>query len=91
MSAVITAAVYFLMVRVFVKSQATSEYRLTDLVGSGGEITIPAEPGTRGQVLVLTDAAGRTLISAVSSQSLKTGDRVVVKAVEGHSLVVEKV
>jgi len=91
MAAVVTAIIYFVMVKVFVRSQATSEYRLTDLVGSPGEITIPVEPGTRGQVLVLTDAAGRTLISAVSSQSLKTGDRIQVKGVEGHSLLVEKV
>src|SRR3989442_3899967 len=91
MAAVVTAIIYFVMVKVFVRSQATSEYRLTDLVGSPGEITIPVEPGTRGQVLVLTDAAGRTLISAVSSQSLKTGDRIQVKGVEGHSLLVERV
>src|SRR2546426_7075805 len=91
MAAVVTAIIYFVMVKVFVRSQATSEYRLTDLVGSPGEITIPVEPGTRGQVLVLTDAAGRTLISAVSSQQLKTGDRVQITGVEGSSLVVEKV
>ena len=90
-SAVITAVIYFIMVRVFVKSQAASEYRLKDLVGSNGEITVPVEPGSRGQVLVMTDAAGRTLLSAVSSTSLRTGDRVTVKGVEGNSLVVEKV
>src|SRR2546425_13351512 len=91
MSAVITAVVYFFMVRIFVRNQATSEYRLKDLVGARGEITIPAVPGTRGQVLVVTEAAGRTLLSAVSSQSLGTGDRVHVIGVEGSSLVVEKV
>jgi len=91
MAAVVTAIIYFVMVRVFVRSQATSEYQLKDLVGSSGAITIPVEPGTRGQVLVMTDAAGRTLISAVSSQQLKTGDRVQITGVEGSSLVVEKV
>src|SRR2546422_671505 len=75
----------------FVRNQATSEYRLKVLVGARGEITIPAVPGTRGQVLVVTEAAGRTLLSAVSSQSLGTGDRVHVIGVEGSSLVVEKV
>jgi membrane protein implicated in regulation of membrane protease activity len=83
--------VYFLMVRIFVETQATSEYRLKDLVGTRGEITIPASPGSRGQVLVVTDAAGRTLLSAVSDQSLNRGDRVQVTGVEGSSLVVEKV
>jgi len=90
-SAVITGLVYRIMVYVFIRSQATSEYQLKELVGFGGEVTIPAEPGGRGQVLIITDAAGRTLISAVSKQSLKTGDRVTVKEVEGNSLVVEKV
>jgi membrane protein implicated in regulation of membrane protease activity len=91
LSAVITIAVYFMMVRIFVQTQATSEYRLKDLVGTRGEITIPSSPGSRGQVLVVTDAAGRTLLSAVSDQSLNRGDRVQVTGVEGSSLVVEKV
>ena len=90
-SAIITAVIYFVMVQVFVKSQATSEYRLKDLIGSAGEIMVPVGPGLRGQILVVTDAAGRTLISAVSEQSLKTGERVQIKGVEGNSLVVEKV
>ncbi len=90
-SAVITVMVYYAMVYAFVKTQATSEYRLKDLVGSHGEVTIPVGPGSRGQVLVVTDAAGRTLLSAVSKDSLKTGDRVQVMGVEGSSLVVEKV
>jgi len=90
-SAVITVMVYYAMVYAFVKTQATSEYRLKDLVGSHGEVTVPVGPGSRGQVLVITDAAGRTLLSAVSKDSLKTGDRVQVMGVEGSSLVVEKV
>src|SRR3989442_6478781 len=88
MAAVVTAIIYFVMVRVFVRSQASSEYQLKDLVGSSGSITIPVEPGTRGQVLVMTDAAGRTLISAVSSQQLKTGDRGHITRVGGSSPVV---
>ena len=91
LSAVLTAMVYFAMVRVFVRTQATSEYHLKDLVGTRGEITVPAEPGARGQVLVVTEAAGRTLITAVSKDALRTGDRVEVTGVEGHSLVVQRV
>lgn len=90
-SAVITVFVYYAMVYAFVKTQATSEYKLKDLVGSHGEVTVPAEPGKHGQVMVITDAAGRTLISAVANESLQTGDRVQVTGVEGNSLVVEKV
>jgi len=90
-SGILTAIVYEAMVYAFVRTQATSEYRLKDLVGSHGEITIPVGPGSRGQVLVITEAAGRTLLSAVSDESLKTGERVHVTGVEGHSLVVEKV
>ncbi|GEM_PF-2294104 len=91
LSALLTAIVYWAMVNVFVKTQATSEYRLKDLIGSHGEITVPVGPGNRGQVLVVTEAAGRTLISAVSKDSLKTGDRVQVTGMEGSSLIVEKV
>lgn len=91
LSGVITAALFFVFVRVFLRTQAKSEYRLRDLVGQSGEVTVPVAPGTRGQVLVMTDAAGRTLISAVSNEDLKTGQRVQIKGVEGDALVVEKV
>jgi len=90
-SALITGVVYQAMVYAFVKTQAKSEYALKDLVGSNGEVTIPFGPGGRGQVMVITDAAGRTLITAVSKESLGTGERVHITGVEGHSLVVEKV
>jgi membrane protein implicated in regulation of membrane protease activity len=87
----VTLMVYFLLQTMFAKSQATTEYRLSDLIGSRGEITVPLHPGIRGQVLVATDARGRTLLSAVSAQELKTGDRVQITGVEGGALVVEKV
>lgn len=90
-SAVITALVYYFLVQVFAKSQATTTYDLKDLVGTRGEVTVPVKPGVRGQVLVLTDARGRTLLSAISTQDLKTGDRVQITGVEGNALVVEKV
>jgi len=91
LASVITALVYILLQAMFAKSQATTEYKLPDLVGARGEITIPVRPGLRGQVLVATDARGRTLLSAISSQELKTGDRVQITGVEGGALVVEKV
>ncbi len=90
-ASVLTAMVYFLLQVVFSKSQVTTEYKLVDLIGARGEITVPVRPGVRGQVLVSTDARGRTLLSAMSSQELKTGDRVQVTGVEGNALVVEKV
>ena len=90
LSMVVTAMVYCLLQAVFAKSQVTTEYKLADLIGTRGEITVPVRPGLRGQVLVATDARGRTLLSAVSTQDLKTGDRVQVTGVEGGALVVEK-
>ena len=90
-SAVITALVYYFLVQVFAKSQVTTTYDLKDLVGTRGEVTVPVKPGMRGQVLVVTDARGRTLLSAISTQDLKTGDRVQITGVEGNALVVEKV
>ena len=87
----VTVMMYFLLQLMFSKSQATTEYRLADLIGTRGEVTVPLHPGVRGQVLVATDARGRTLLSAVSTQDLKTGDRVQITGVEGGALVVEKV
>jgi len=90
-SAVVTALVYYFLVQVFAKSQVTTTYDLKDLVGTRGEVTVPVKPGMRGQVLVVTDARGRTLLSAISTQDLKTGDRVQITGVEGNALVVERV
>ncbi|HLE46065.1 MAG TPA: NfeD family protein [Thermoplasmata archaeon] len=90
-ASVLTAMMYFLLQVVFSKSQVTTEYKLADLIGGRGEITVPVHPGVRGQVLVSTDARGRTLLSAMSSQDLKTGDRVQITGVEGGALIVEKV
>src|SRR5437867_2310447 len=60
-------------------------------LGGGGIDAGGVDVGGIGQVMVITDAAGRTLITAVSKESLGTGERVHITGVEGHSLVVEKV
>ncbi len=89
-AAVLTAIIFFILVKVFAESQGRTEYLLKDLIGLPGEITIPAAPGTRGQVLVITDARGRTLLSAVSKDPVGTGDRVKITGIEGNALVVER-
>ncbi len=91
LAAVVSAMTYFLLRMIFSGAQATTTFSLTDLIGARGEITVPVHPGSRGQILVATDARGRTLLSAVSAQDLSTGDRVQITAIEGGALVVEKV
>ncbi len=91
LAAVVSAIAYFMLRMIFSGAQATTEYKLADLIGARGEVTVPLRPGIRGQVLVATDARGRTLLSAVSSQELSTGDRVQIKGIEGGALVVEKI
>jgi len=91
MAALLTGIIFWVLVKLFAESQGKTEYKMIDLVGMAGEITIPAAPGTRGQVLVITDARGRTLLSAVSSEAVGTGDRVKVTGIQGNALVVEKV
>ncbi len=90
LGAIITAALYFVLVKLFAESQATTVYNMNDMIGMPGEVTIPVGPGTRGQVLIITEARGRTLLSAVSNQTLGTGERVKVTGVEGNALAVEK-
>ncbi|HEY4705802.1 MAG TPA: NfeD family protein [Thermoplasmata archaeon] len=90
LAVVFTAMLFLLLMKFFGTVQVTTKYELKDLVGDNGEVTVPVHPGSRGQVLVVTDARGRTLLSAVSSQDLGTGERVKITGVEGGALVVEK-
>jgi len=86
----IAAAMYFVVVRAFVRTQAETKVVLTDLVGSPAQVTIPAGPGLIGQILVITDARGRTLIPAVANERINTEEIVVIREVIGSAVRIER-
>lgn len=82
---------YVLMLNVFVKTQAETRVDLTELVGYKGQVLVPIRTGQPGQVVVVTEARGRTLLQAIADQEIGTDEHVVVESVVGNSVKVHKV
>lgn len=90
-AALVGAGMYVLMLNVFVKTQAETKVELETLVGYKGQVLIPVRPGQPGQIVVVTEARGRTLLQAVADQEITTDEHVVVESVVGNSVKVHKV
>ena len=85
------AGMYVLMLNVFVKTQAETKIDLETLVGYKGQVLVPIRPGQPGQIVVVTEARGRTLLQAIADQDIGTDEHVVVDSVVGNSVKVHKV
>lgn len=82
---------YLLLVKVFIQSQATTMVTNKDLIGKICQVTIPISPESSGQILVITEARGRTLKDAVASEKIPSHAEVKIVGFSGHSVRVEKV
>lgn len=82
---------YVLMLNVFVKTQAETKVDLTTLVGYKGQVLVPIRPGQPGQIVVVTEARGRTLLQAIADEEITTDEHVAVDSVVGNSVKVHKV
>ena len=89
-SLLISGILYFAMDRLFVKTQATSTVKYANLIGKVATTTIPINAGMQGQVLIITEERGRTLLSAVASEEIPTGTSVIIDGFEGASVKVSK-
>lgn len=90
--AVLTAGgMYVVMLNVFVKTQAETRVDLATLTGSKGQVLVPIRPGQPGQIVVVTEARGRTLLQAIADESIGTDEHVIVEAAVGNSVKVHKV
>ena len=87
---VVAGGMYVLVVRVFVKTQAETKVELGSLVGSSAQVTIPVAPGQTGQILVITEARGHTLIPAVAAERINTDEIVVIREIVGNAARVER-
>ncbi|MGQ0797093.1 MAG: hypothetical protein ACT4OI_04405 [Methanobacteriota archaeon] len=82
--------VWLLMFNVFVKAQAETRVNLEDLVGFKGQVSVPIRPGQPGQIVVVTEARGRTLLQAIADDGIGTDEHVIVESVVGNSVKVRK-
>lgn len=83
--------VWVLMLNIFVKTQAETKVNLNEVVGSKGQVIVPIKPGHPGQVVVITEARGRTLLQAIAEESIGTDEHVMVDSVVGNSVKVHRV
>jgi membrane-bound ClpP family serine protease len=91
MAAFTAGGVWLLMLNIFVKTQAETKVNLAEVVGYKGQVIIPIKPGQPGQVVVITDARGRTLLQAISEEAIGTDEHVMVDSVVGNSVKVHRV
>ncbi|HLB67838.1 MAG TPA: hypothetical protein VJN63_05175 [Thermoplasmata archaeon] len=90
--ALLTAGgMYVVMLNVFVKTQAETRVDLETLQGSKGQVLVPIRPGQPGQIVVVTEARGRTLLQAIADEPIGTDEHVVVDSAVGNSVKVHKV
>ncbi len=90
-AALTAGGMYVVMLNVFVKTQAETRINLEDLKGFKGQVMVPIRPGQPGQIVVVTEARGRTLLQAIADESIGTDEHVMVDAVVGNSVKVHKV
>lgn len=87
----VAGGMYVVMLNLFVKSQAETRVDLATLVGYKGQVMIPIKPGQPGQIVVVTQARGRTLLQAISDDTIGTDEHVVVDSIVGNSVKVHRV
>jgi len=89
-AALIAGGMWIVMMNVFVKTQAETKVDLNEVVGHKGQVMVPIKPGHPGQVVVITEARGRTLLQAIAEEDIGTDEHVVVDAVVGNSVKVHR-
>ena len=90
LAALIAGGMYFVLYKVFSKTQISSDVVMPELIGREASVNISIGPGKTGQVLVITAERGRTLLPAVSSEEIPTDSVVVIENVAGNSVRVRR-
>jgi len=89
LGAVMSGIMYLIMVALFKAGEASTDFRMEDAVGEQGEVTIPIEKGKVGQIMVVTETRGRTLLSATSDYDIPAQARVNIIGVSAGRVIVE--
>jgi phage shock protein PspC (stress-responsive transcriptional regulator) len=90
-ASVITAGImYYIVVAMFVRTQATSTVSPRALVGRDAVVSVAIQPGKIGQVLIVTEERGRTLVPAIADEAIPTDAAVVIGQVIGSNVKVKR-
>ncbi len=66
----ISGGMFYFVARFLVRSQASSDVIPEALVGRAAQVIVPIRPDSQGQILVITEERGRTLLSAMSPEEV---------------------
>ena len=91
LAALTAGGVWVVMFNIFVKTQAETRVNLDDIVGFKGQVIVTIKPGHPGQIVVITEARGRTLLQAIAEETISTDEHVMVDSVVGNSVKVHRV
>lgn len=86
----IAALMFFILLKVFIQTQANTQVSYRALVGQEAVVTIPIKEGTAGQIRVITEERGRTLLSAQSEEEIAPDSIVTIEKFVGSIAVVNK-
>ena len=89
-SIVIAGIMFYLLLKVFIQTQATTQVTFTKLIGEEGVVTIPIRPGEQGQIRVNTEERGRTLITAIAEEDIATDTLVIIERMSGNTAIVKR-
>lgn len=90
-SGIVLAAVVYQFARLLYSQQASSEVRMAGLVGQTAEVTIGIPKGGVGQVTLTVSGERSTHIArSTDGQGIPPGAGVVITALSGDSLLVER-
>ncbi|MEX0880545.1 MAG: NfeD family protein, partial [Thermoanaerobaculia bacterium] len=90
-SGIVLAAVIYQFARLLYSQQASSEVRMAGLVGQTAEVTIGIPKGGVGQVTLTVGGERSTHIArSTDGQGIPPGAGVVITALSGDSLLVER-
>lgn len=89
-SVIIAAGMYMAVSYAFVKTQASSTVAVSDLIGQEGTISVAIKPGKIGQVVVVTEERGRTLLPAVADAPIPRDAVVEITGIVGDGVKVER-
>ncbi len=89
-SAAVAGIMYVAISKMFVKTQASSNVNPKVLVGRDATVSVAIQPGKMGQVLVVTEERGRTLVPAIADEAIPTDTAVMISEIVGGSARVKR-
>ena len=88
---VIAAAMFYVMLKIFAATQATSVVPFKKLIGMRAKVSIAIKKGKEGQIIVVRPEKGRILIGAIADENIPKDSGVQIVEVLGDIVKVKKI